>query len=154
MLVIPALGERGRRPARGSPSSRPVGGDREKARKYKWCLFWEFKKKGLWARRGGCNSSMETLRSKGRSVESLRLAWVCSQTIHWKTQSWSWRDSSVVSSYRELGFGSQPSSGSSWRSVMLVPGDPTPFSAFHRHQACTWYTDIHVGKTSIHIKNK
>jgi hypothetical protein len=33
-----------------------------------------------------------------------------------------------------------------------VPRDMTPSSDLQGHQACTWYTYIHLGKTPIYIK--
>ena len=65
------------------------------------------------------------------------------------------RDDSVVGSSdcssREPKFDPQHPHGSSQQSVTLVPEDPMPSSGFSRHQACTWYTNIHVDKTLIHV---
>lgn len=54
-------------------------------------------------------------------------------------------------SYRGSGFCSQHLHGGSELSVPPVPGDPTPPSHLHGHQAHTWRADVHSGKAFIHI---
>ncbi|CAH6942478.1 Sorcs1 [Phodopus roborovskii] len=67
-----------------------------------------------------------------------------------------WRDGSAVKnigcSCRGPGFNSQHQQGGSQASVTPVPRDPTPSSDLQGHQEHTWCTDMHPGKTPIHIK--
>ena len=48
---------------------------------------------------------------------------------------------------RGPGLGSQHPHGGSQSSLIPVPGDLT---SDLRHEACTWYTGIHAGKTLAH----
>ena len=63
----------------------------------------------------------------------------------------SWRDGAAVKSMgcssREPKFELQDPHGGSQPSVIPVPGDPVPFSAFCRYRS--WCLDIHIGKTPI-----
>jgi hypothetical protein len=51
-----------------------------------------------------------------------------------------------------VGVSSQHSHDCLQLSVTLVPKDLILSSDILGHKACTWYTDIHAGKTPIHIK--
>ena len=46
---------------------------------------------------------------------------------------------------------SQHLDGGSQPPATPAPGDPWLSPELHGHQTCTWYTDIHAGKTLIHI---
>lgn len=47
-----------------------------------------------------------------------------------------------------------PSTYTEAHSYLLTPpsGNPKPSSDLSRHQACTWYTDVHVSKIIMSIK--
>lgn len=49
-------------------------------------------------------------------------------------------------SLRGSGFGSHHLHGASHLSVILVPGNLTPISVLHWHEAHTWYTYTYAGK--------
>jgi hypothetical protein len=61
-----------------------------------------------------------------------------------------WKDGSVAESTshssRGLGVSSQHLHDGSQLLLTPVPGDPMPSSYLCKHQACTWYTDIHETK--------
>lgn len=76
---------------------------------------------------------------------SLRLAaeytaWRVQKKVSWKLEKWS-------ISYEQVA--SIACHGSSHKAVTSVPGEPMLSSTFHGHR--TRYTDIFVGKTSMHI---
>lgn len=63
---------------------------------------------------------------------------------------WGWRDGTGYSSRASV-FDSQHQHDSSRSSVTPYPRHPSPSSDLQGHQACTWYTAIHMNKT---LKNE
>jgi hypothetical protein len=69
-----------------------------------------------------------------------------------------WRNDSVFRSVgfssKGPGFDSQHPHDSSQLCLTSDPGGMVPFSGLYKHQAYIWYTNIHAGKTPVHIKKK
>lgn len=58
---------------------------------------------------------------------------------------WGWRDGTGFSSRASV-FDSQHQHDSPQSSVTPYPRHPSPSSHLQGHQACTWHTDMHIGK--------
>lgn len=76
-----------------------------------------------------------------------------------KEITWGWRDDSMVKntgcSLRGPKLNSlEDSHVGSQLNATLVPGDLNTSSDLYEHNACTWYTDMPAGKTSIYTKCK